>query len=690
MNFFKKLLSVILTAIMCAAAINPAVFAEPAVSGEITSENVSLEFVSASYRGAEIKPKTEVTAGGQVLVQGRDYTVQYPEDCISAGRKTVLISGAGGFSGSVSAEYEITPLDGSDKNPDVAVLIESGIVYDGISQTPAVTVSAFGSTLEENVDYMLTFRNNIDAGESAMCDVAFIGNCYGSRTVPFEIKKAPSEDMVVYLNVNPETEFKYDLSKIKPADAVFGIPDYQAEDFNPENKPKISFNELKFTLAGNAPMSSRIVIPVTRMKNYEDYNIYFYIMPTDKGVPKLTVKTVTKVYDGEPLPEDILSRNGSFAEYNGEIISGEWVVYEDFPVEPCDKKLMTVTFIPDDENLSEADGVLSVTINRIVPNKFSVGISPRKPEPGSTARITVSGIPDGCEDRVFLTGSGFGEGDFIVSQTAFGENKKIYDVEFPYKDELYTFTAQFGGSEHYAPCTAECEVVVGEPDLPEEQLPEKVTSIEELEQMIAEAETGAEIKAEGLKTVPAELVKAAAEKQLVLCMKLNDNYRWIIDTAKLTRKTQLDLSITAAAVPFVLLDQVGGEKGLCFNVFEKNIAYGAELEVSAGSEIAGETFANLFLYNTKGELEFVSCARVDAGKKARLKVFGAGKYAVMTDSETKMYGDFNNDCYVDMLDARYLLEHILSDKITDDFNLNGDECIDVLDVRYLIKYALSL
>ena len=65
--------------------------------------------------------------------------------------------------------------------------------YTGSDITPSVTVTddALGKTLAENTDYTVSYSDNLNAGQ-ASAQLTFTGNYAGTRTVSFNIVKAPS------------------------------------------------------------------------------------------------------------------------------------------------------------------------------------------------------------------------------------------------------------------------------------------------------------------------------------------------------------------------------------------------------------------------------------------------------------------------------------------------------------------
>ena len=71
-----------------------------------------------------------------------------------------------------------------------SVSLASGdIVYTGEEQKPAVVVANGGTTLVQDVDYTVTYENNVNAGQAAVI-VRGCGRYMGDVTLPFTIQKA--------------------------------------------------------------------------------------------------------------------------------------------------------------------------------------------------------------------------------------------------------------------------------------------------------------------------------------------------------------------------------------------------------------------------------------------------------------------------------------------------------------------
>lgn len=662
---------------------------------ELLGENITFQYVSTVFNGQEQKPAVTVRSGEIVLTQNADFTVTYPNDCVNAGKKTVTIEGIGSYSGKFSATYMIQPLDCSDKNTNVKVDIAS-CSYNGMPLTPDVTITANGLTLDSG-DYILAFSDNVNTTtdkEKAKCEITFRGNFSGSRTAEFDIAKTPSKDFDIQIMVHNGDRFVYDLTPLKPEGATFGTIKYYMWDYIEEHQPKIAFNELSFTVPDQLSNSTAVVIPVKNVPNREDYNIVFYPTVTDKTIPTVTLKPADCEYSGEPISADVFAANGSYAMADGKRIEGTWEFWTEPPRLPCDKQPCIISFIPTDPQYASVDTVMYITVSRSKASEFALKPHHTEISVWQTGQLVISGIPEDYKGTVTLRCNSDDEELKIKEVSCDDATQHEFEVNFPYKGGKFTFTAELSGDGLYLPASSQCSITVGDYVPPEEKPSDKVTTTDELKALIASAAEGNTIRAEGMRSVPADIVKAARDKRLTLEVKLNDNYMWIVDTTKLSNQGELDIDISTAVIPAVLLNKVGGENLCSFNVFAKNLGNGAKLKIS--SDQKNNKFANLFLYNTSGELKFVSCAPVRSDGTAELEIKDSGKYAVMIDSETKLAGDMDNNCAISMSDIASMLNQYLrmspgtkAEGKYLKYDVNGDGIVTLADVANLLTKYLS-
>ncbi len=178
----------------------------------IADAAVKLAKASYSYTGSAIKPAVTITAGGQKLALGTDYTMSYSSNT-AVGTATVTVTGKGGFTGSKSVTFKIeaASLSGAE-----VTLSSDLFTYTGSAIKPVATVSLGGKTLAVGTDYAVSYSNNVVAG-IATVTVAGKGNYTGSKTATFRITPASIAGAEVTF---PSDPLVYTGSAIEPTPAV--------------------------------------------------------------------------------------------------------------------------------------------------------------------------------------------------------------------------------------------------------------------------------------------------------------------------------------------------------------------------------------------------------------------------------------------------------------------------------------
>ena len=109
--------------------------------------------VDSKYDGQEHKNSIEVkdTKTGKTLTKDTDYTLQYSDDVINAGKVTITVKGIGNYTGEFSRDYHITP-----RNVTLTSATDSK-EYNGTPLTnDTVTVSDDGFAQGEDATYDVT------------------------------------------------------------------------------------------------------------------------------------------------------------------------------------------------------------------------------------------------------------------------------------------------------------------------------------------------------------------------------------------------------------------------------------------------------------------------------------------------------------------------------------------------------
>ena len=144
--------------------------------------NTTVDSIAAQrYTGNEIFPAVTVKIGTVVLQQNVDYTLSY-RDNIRPGTASILITGAGSYSGSRTVTFKITEASLSS-----AIIRAANQTYNGKSKTPVVSVRLNGVTLQEGEDYEVEYRNNKKPGRATIV-ITGIGDYSGTKKGSFVIK----------------------------------------------------------------------------------------------------------------------------------------------------------------------------------------------------------------------------------------------------------------------------------------------------------------------------------------------------------------------------------------------------------------------------------------------------------------------------------------------------------------------
>lgn len=122
---------------------------------------MSLEKYSYNATGKEIRPEVTITYQGEKLVENVDYRLEYDNN-VNGPKATIKAIGMNGYRGKSKIYFNIIRVEiGSCE----IYLEKNEYDWDGKEKTPKVTIVYKGTTLEENADYTVSYRNNVDAGK---------------------------------------------------------------------------------------------------------------------------------------------------------------------------------------------------------------------------------------------------------------------------------------------------------------------------------------------------------------------------------------------------------------------------------------------------------------------------------------------------------------------------------------------
>ncbi|MCI8307833.1 MAG: hypothetical protein HFH14_07270 [Lachnospiraceae bacterium] len=241
------------------------------------SENVTVGAIDNQYyTGAEVKPEPVVKIGDKVLVKGTDYTVSYQNN-VNVGTAYVLVRGTGRYSFSVSKKFNICY--------NIANMVSDAIgdqLYTGGEIRPGVVLKNGSYVLVKDVDYTLSYSNNIALG-TAIVTITGKGDYAGVKIQSFNIVVPQVTNLVVS---------KFYAKKLTLSwTPIAGVTGYRIYKYNPTTKKYAFLKQLNGS-ATNTYTDEKL----TQGTQYR-YRVRAFIKVNDKNVYgkySTKLKTYTK------------------------------------------------------------------------------------------------------------------------------------------------------------------------------------------------------------------------------------------------------------------------------------------------------------------------------------------------------------------------------------------------------------
>ena len=125
--------------------------------------------------------------GDTTLTNNKDYTIDYADN-IAAGKGKMIITGIGGYSGTIAKAFDILP-----KSAQLtSVYYVDALSYTGKPIRPDVMVTDGGKFLLPEHDYTVSYSSNTKIGVGKII-ISFMGNYQGTITKTFTICPAKQE-----------------------------------------------------------------------------------------------------------------------------------------------------------------------------------------------------------------------------------------------------------------------------------------------------------------------------------------------------------------------------------------------------------------------------------------------------------------------------------------------------------------
>ena len=156
---------------------------------DISSCTVTLSDESLTYTGSSLRPTATVKSEDKELTLNQDYYVSYRNNW-DAGTASAILTGTGNYTGSVTKDFTIKPLDISRYS---ASLSQYSYTSDGTEKCPDVTVTYGDKTLAAGTDFTVSYKDNVKEG-TATVTITGAGNYTGIINTTFTITAAPDKD----------------------------------------------------------------------------------------------------------------------------------------------------------------------------------------------------------------------------------------------------------------------------------------------------------------------------------------------------------------------------------------------------------------------------------------------------------------------------------------------------------------
>lgn len=196
----------------------------------------------------------------------------------------------------------------------------------------------------------------------------------------------------------------------------------------------------------------------------------------------------------------------------------------------------------------------------------------------------------------------------------------------------------------------------------------------------------ATISMSGETTVPAEVIKAIADRKIKVEFAYDSTKSWLIDGAKITTVSAADFSLFPGSVDTSSLRGVSGGK------YRISADIPAEIRFTFLKRYAGE-FANVYKL-VDGKLVFQTCVKLAEDGTAVIPGMSApGEYAVMVCRYSDRQGDFDNNGVLDIYDAVALLRYSVGLESGENLqliDLNGDGMVNCADASMVLRWVVGL
>lgn len=237
------------------------------------------------FTGVQVRPDVVVSYGNYQFINNSDYTLSF-KDNVNIGTASVVVTGKNHLSGSRTVTFPIEKADIS--RTEIAV---KNATFTGSAVKSAVDVRLGNVTLKEGTHYMLSYKNNVNAG-TAQVTVSGKGSLEGAVTKNFTISKAD----ISKASISASGTYAPDDVKIG-INAKFGNYTLKSSDYS--FAAPTAAGEQTLTISGNGNFSGKATVKCNVAKaDIANAKSSLSLSTDGKGY------TVTIIYDGVLLTQD--------------------------------------------------------------------------------------------------------------------------------------------------------------------------------------------------------------------------------------------------------------------------------------------------------------------------------------------------------------------------------------------------
>ena len=265
---------------------------------KISSCTISLNASSFKYTGYAIQPTVTLKDGNTTLVNGTDYTLTFSNN-IGVGIATVVASGKGNYSGSISKTFTI----GSNSISDCTMTISpTSFDYTGYAIQPTVTIKNGSTALVNGTDYTLSYSNNTKVG-TATVTAAGKGIYSGTVSKTYTIKAKDINSCTMTLSAS---SFDYTGSQIKPDVTIkFG------------SSTLVNGTDYTLSYSNNTNAGTAKVVATGKGNFSGSITKEFTIGLRNLGSCTMTLQAASFEYTGSQIKPDVTIKDGSTTLVSG-------------------------------------------------------------------------------------------------------------------------------------------------------------------------------------------------------------------------------------------------------------------------------------------------------------------------------------------------------------------------------------